>query len=191
MEIVTIYQGNDVCTRCQGWKRIDNGSEGISWKYWAELPAGSDIAVKLGIVKPIECPRCKGSGQEPGEFWFARKAREWKEAARALSKRYRREKERLEDMAAQFDDILNLLWGLLYPEDPEGWEYPGMVYRHIKVDIERFQEAKKVLAEIVAKSELEYDSATDLIIDLGDLARNALEKAGVHKGAFSITREDL
>jgi len=67
MPIITIYEGEDVCQRCYGWKRVDDGDEGMSWKYWAELPAQSALAVQMGIVKPIECPHCKGTGVEPKE----------------------------------------------------------------------------------------------------------------------------
>lgn len=65
METVVIYQGDDACQRCLGWKRIANSDDGESWKYWAELPSPSNIAVQLGIVHPIACPDCNGTGQEP------------------------------------------------------------------------------------------------------------------------------
>jgi len=65
MPIIEIYQGKEACQKCWGWKRIDNGRDGISWKHWAELPPESDIAVRIGLVKPIECPRCHGTGIEP------------------------------------------------------------------------------------------------------------------------------
>jgi len=64
MSIIPIYDGEDACQRCLGWKRVDDG-DGVSWKYWAELPAQSAIAVQMGLVKPVECPRCKGTGIEP------------------------------------------------------------------------------------------------------------------------------
>ena len=64
MNIIPIYDGEDACTQCLGWKRVDDG-EGASWKYWAELPAQSAIGFTLGLVKPIQCPRCKGTGIEP------------------------------------------------------------------------------------------------------------------------------
>lgn len=67
MEIVTIYDGPDQCTRCLGWKRIDDGDDGGSWKYWAELVPPQNIAVQLGLVRPIECPHCMGTGIEPGK----------------------------------------------------------------------------------------------------------------------------
>lgn len=64
MNIVQIYDGDNPCAQCLGWKRVDDG-DGASWKHWAELPAQSAIAVQLGLVKPITCPRCHGTGIEP------------------------------------------------------------------------------------------------------------------------------
>lgn len=63
--MIQIYDGANACGRCLGWKRVDDGDEGISWKYWAELPVQSRIAVTLGLVRPIVCPRCNGTGVEP------------------------------------------------------------------------------------------------------------------------------
>lgn len=65
-EIITIYQGDDACTQCLGWKRVSDGAK-LSWKYWAEMPAPSNFAVQAGLVKPITCPHCKGTGVEPQE----------------------------------------------------------------------------------------------------------------------------
>lgn len=64
MDIITIYDGANACGQCLGWKRVDDG-EKQSWKYWEELPAQSRIAITMGLVKPITCPRCSGSGIEP------------------------------------------------------------------------------------------------------------------------------
>lgn len=61
-EVVEIYTGPDACPHCLGWKRIASGEEGASWKHWAELPSPEDLAVRLGVVYPIECPSCKGTG---------------------------------------------------------------------------------------------------------------------------------
>lgn len=47
-----------VCSRCNGEKQIANSEDGEPWSAWAELPPGSDIAVRMGVVKPIPCPDC-------------------------------------------------------------------------------------------------------------------------------------
>ena len=51
------------CDRCDGCGKIANDKYGTPWKYWAELPAQSAVAVKMGIVKPVTCPECKGEGE--------------------------------------------------------------------------------------------------------------------------------
>lgn len=63
-----IYEGEDACKQCEGWGKVDDGDEGVSWGIWAALPPGADIAVKWGVVKPITCPRCGGTGEDP-EGW--------------------------------------------------------------------------------------------------------------------------
>lgn len=64
-EVVTIYNGKDACHQCEGWKRIANDEDQSSWRAWAELPDQASLAVKMGLVKPILCPHCKGTGVEP------------------------------------------------------------------------------------------------------------------------------
>jgi hypothetical protein len=64
-EEIVIYDGPDACTKCLGWKKIANDDDQLSWKHWAELPPPSNIAVQLGLVFPIDCPRCLGTGKEP------------------------------------------------------------------------------------------------------------------------------
>lgn len=63
MDTVVIYDGPDACPKCLGWKRIANGEEGASWKHWAELLPPSNLSVVLGLVYPVECPRCRGTGR--------------------------------------------------------------------------------------------------------------------------------
>ena len=53
------------CGRCDGCGQIANSDKGEAWTSWSSLPPGSDIAVKMGIVKPIPCPACAGSGGVP------------------------------------------------------------------------------------------------------------------------------
>ena len=50
------------CMTCDGCGKVANDDEGTPWTYWAELPPGADIAVRLGIVKPQTCPACGGDG---------------------------------------------------------------------------------------------------------------------------------
>lgn len=63
--IIEIYTGSDACQKCLGWKKIANDDDQSSWKHWAELPAPNNIMATLGMVFPIDCPRCQGSGKEP------------------------------------------------------------------------------------------------------------------------------
>jgi len=50
------------CEQCEGCGKIADSESGEPWTYWEALPPSCDLAVKLGIVKPIECPRCSGTG---------------------------------------------------------------------------------------------------------------------------------
>lgn len=51
------------CARCRGCGKIANSEEGEPWSDWDSLPAGADLAVRMGIVRPITCPSCHGSGE--------------------------------------------------------------------------------------------------------------------------------
>lgn len=51
-----------MCERCDGCGKIANSKDGEAWTHWENLPPGSDLAVKVGLVKPIPCPRCGGVG---------------------------------------------------------------------------------------------------------------------------------
>jgi len=65
MSAIVIYNGPDACRRCLGWKKIANDDEQSPWKHWAELRPPENLAVQLGLVFPIDCPRCQGTGKEP------------------------------------------------------------------------------------------------------------------------------
>jgi len=54
------------CLKCRGCGQVANSEAQEAWMYWEELPPGSDAAVRMGLVKPIPCPRCGGSGKEKG-----------------------------------------------------------------------------------------------------------------------------
>lgn len=48
----------DTCLTCHGEGRIANDDERTPWSFWASLPPGSDLAVKIGLIRPIPCPDC-------------------------------------------------------------------------------------------------------------------------------------
>lgn len=50
------------CKRCDGCGKIASGEEGAPWSRWMELPLKNSLAVVAGVVKPITCPNCDGSG---------------------------------------------------------------------------------------------------------------------------------
>lgn len=52
------------CDTCAGCGKIADDEDRTPWKYWLELPLGSSAAVLMGLVKPIICPSCKGTGEE-------------------------------------------------------------------------------------------------------------------------------
>jgi hypothetical protein len=53
---------DEKCARCDGCGRVASTEDGEPWTAWASLPPGSDLAVRLGVVKPLRCPRCDGTG---------------------------------------------------------------------------------------------------------------------------------
>lgn len=52
------------CGRCEGCGQIANDEDGSPWSAWASLPPGSDLAVRMGLVRPIPCPECAAEGGE-------------------------------------------------------------------------------------------------------------------------------
>lgn len=50
------------CPRCEGCGQIADSEAGEPWLAWENLPTGSNVAVRLGLVKPIRCPACQGTG---------------------------------------------------------------------------------------------------------------------------------
>jgi hypothetical protein len=51
------------CGRCDGCGRIADGEEGAPWSVWESMPLNSSAAVLAGMVKPIMCPACRGTGK--------------------------------------------------------------------------------------------------------------------------------
>jgi len=54
------------CSRCDGCGLIADSDDGEPWTVWEQLPPGSaGMAVRLGLVKPIDCPACGGAKVVP------------------------------------------------------------------------------------------------------------------------------
>ena len=53
------------CEKCDGCGKIADSDEQEPWTAWTGLPLHSAVAVLAGIVKPITCPACSGSGEAP------------------------------------------------------------------------------------------------------------------------------
>lgn len=53
------------CTKCEGCGYVADTPEQEPWTQWMNLPLKSSIAVIMGLVKRIECPRCNETGYEP------------------------------------------------------------------------------------------------------------------------------
>lgn len=51
------------CLRCNGCGRIANSDDGEPWTMWETLPVKSAAAVIMGLVRPIPCPACNGTGK--------------------------------------------------------------------------------------------------------------------------------
>jgi hypothetical protein len=52
-----------VCPKCEGCRYVANDEDMSPWKRWADLPPGSDLAVRMGLVYPVKCPECEGTGR--------------------------------------------------------------------------------------------------------------------------------
>jgi len=54
---------NRPCICCDGCGKIADTDNAEPWTAWENLPPGSDLAVRSGLVQPVECPACLGEGQ--------------------------------------------------------------------------------------------------------------------------------
>lgn len=51
------------CTKCAGCGKVANSDDQEAWTWWENLPVKSAAAVILGLVRPIDCPVCHGTGK--------------------------------------------------------------------------------------------------------------------------------
>lgn len=47
------------CDKCMDSGKVADDEGNSPWPAWENLPAGSNLAVVSGMVKPIPCPVCK------------------------------------------------------------------------------------------------------------------------------------
>jgi hypothetical protein len=55
------------CEHCYGSGKIADDDEKSPWPLWEALEFPENIAVVYGIVKPIPCPTCGGTGKPQGK----------------------------------------------------------------------------------------------------------------------------
>lgn len=55
------------CHNCDGCGKVADDDDQTPWKYYLELPLQSSTAVLMGLIKPITCPACNGTGKEPSD----------------------------------------------------------------------------------------------------------------------------
>lgn len=48
-----------------GERKVANTDDREPWSMWENLPENSKLAIHLGIVQPIDCPECDGTGARP------------------------------------------------------------------------------------------------------------------------------
>lgn len=56
------------CMKCNGEGFTGSDDENAPWSFWESLPPGSDLAVRLGLVRmglvtKITCSECSGTGE--------------------------------------------------------------------------------------------------------------------------------
>ena len=53
-----------VCTKCEGCGQVANTECQEPWTAWESLPAAAQGAIRAGLVRPVVCPECGGSGKK-------------------------------------------------------------------------------------------------------------------------------
>lgn len=54
------------CSRCDGCGQLADSDDREPWTFWMSLPVKSAAAVLLGLVKPVPCDVCGGTGKVAG-----------------------------------------------------------------------------------------------------------------------------
>lgn len=61
---VPAMSGRRPCPRCEGCSQLADTDDREPWTYWTSLPTESQLAIHLGLVRPIPCDTCEGTGKE-------------------------------------------------------------------------------------------------------------------------------
>lgn len=51
-----------VCQICYGCGSMATDDDNTPWFVWATMSSPSNLAVQIGMVRPIDCPICNGTG---------------------------------------------------------------------------------------------------------------------------------
>ena len=58
------FELTEPCAKCAGCGQVANTTDQEPWQRWLDLPVQSGAAVVMGLVKPMACPVCGGTGQQ-------------------------------------------------------------------------------------------------------------------------------
>ena len=54
----------NACPKCLGCGQIASDDDESPWSLWEDLKPPANLAVVMGLVRPLPCPKCKGTGQK-------------------------------------------------------------------------------------------------------------------------------
>lgn len=55
------------CPACEGEGRVANTEDKEPWSAWETMPATAKAAIHLGLVRPVDCIPCGGTGRKRRE----------------------------------------------------------------------------------------------------------------------------
>lgn len=62
-EFEAVFEPVPECKRCDGCGQVATSDDAEPWTFWARLRPPSNLAVQLGLVRPVDCPECAGTGR--------------------------------------------------------------------------------------------------------------------------------
>lgn len=93
----------------------------------------------------------------------------WRRQARSLLTALRNEKCTTDNLHRALSGV----WGLIYPQDPESWDYPGQVVNHTRVELQHLRMIyNAALAWDDISDETEFDESMLVCFDLTMAIKN-------------------